>query len=383
MLRVGYFSYWSVACAVTALAISAIVPLYVSAQTVHEEFEERVRARVLEVVQEYDRDIMGTGATTTVQELRVELLDGARAGEVATFSNDLTELSRGDVIFVNRLTDIHGVEYITFFDVERRPALLWLALGFALAVVLVAGWHGIRALFSLVISIVAIMFVLVPALLAGYSPAWLSLGISALILGVSITLTHGFNARSLIAYVGTTGAVGVTCLLAYISVEGMQFSGFSSDASVFLNLMTGGTLDFTGLLLGSIIIGLLGVLDDVAITQAAVVAELRAANQSLSIFDLYRRGMRVGRAHVGSLVNTLALAYVGASLPLVLLFAQVDSDPLVTVNQELVAVEIVRIMIGSIGLLLAVPFTTLMAAWYFKGRDVPLPPIPHHCGHNH
>lgn len=357
-----------------------LVPTLVGAQAVHQEWQELVRAEVIEVVEEYERDIMGTGATTTVQTLRVQLQSGSKEGEVARLENDLVVLKEGDRIFVDRLVAIDGTEYYQFKDVERRPQLLYLAGFFVALVLLFAGWQGLRAVGSLILSIAAILFLLVPALLNGYSPVLASLGIAAVILAATLFLTHGINPRSVIAYIGTMAAVAVTCIVSLISVSSMRLTGFASDASVFLNFSTGGTLDFAGLLLGSIIIGLLGVLDDVSITQASVVQELRAANRDLSWRDLYARALRVGRDHVGSLVNTLALAYVGAALPLVLLFARADSALALTLNQEVVAVELVRIIVGSIGLILAVPATTLLAAWYFKDREVP---HMHEHGHGH
>jgi len=354
-----------------------------TAQTVHQEFQERVTARVLEVVSERESPIMGTGATTTVQELRIELTSGERAGEVVRLENDLVILAPGDRIFVNRLVAIDGSEYVVFKDIERRPQLVYLGVLFVALVMLFAGWQGLRALGSLAISIIAIGAVLVPALLAGYSPVWSSFGIAGVVLGVTLFVTHGFNPRSIIAFIGTFGAVGVTCVLATVTVSQMRLTGFASDAAVYLNFSTGGSLDFAGLLLGSIIIGLLGVLDDVSITQAAVVQELRAANTTLGFGELYRRAIRVGQSHVGSLVNTLALAYIGAALPLVLLFARTESSIWITVNQEVVAAELVRIMVGSIGLILAVPFTTTMAAWYFRNKQVEAHECTAHCGHHH
>ncbi|MBY0309759.1 YibE/F family protein [Patescibacteria group bacterium] len=352
------------------LALLWVLPGVGLAQEVHQEWQETVRGEVLEVTAQYERDIMGTDATTTVQELRVQIMDGERSGEVVRLENDLVVLDKGDAIFVDRLISIDDTEYYLFKDVERRPQLIYLTGFFVLMVLLFAGWQGARALISLSISVGAILLLLVPALLAGYSPALTSLGIAALILAVTLFITHGINARSVIAFIGTLSAVAVTCAIAAWSVSAMRLTGFASDASVFLNFSTGGTLDFTGLLLGSIIIGLLGVLDDVSITQASVVQELRGANQELPWLQLYTRAIRVGRDHVGSLVNTLALAYVGAALPLVLLFARADSALGLTLNQEVVAVEIVRIVVGSIGLILAVPLTTVMAAWYFKDKDV-------------
>jgi len=359
-----------------------LLPGVVSAQAVHQEWQELARAEVLEVVEEFERDIMGTNTTTTVQTLRVQLLSGSKEGEVVRLDNDLAVLAKGDRIFIDRLVSIDGTEYYQFKDVERRPQLLFLTGFFIVLVLVFAGWQGMRAVGSLALSIAAIVFLLVPALLNGYSPVLASLGIAAVILAATLFLTHGINPRSVIAYIGTMTAVAVTCVVSLVSVSSMRLTGFASDASVFLNFSTGGTLDFAGLLLGSIIIGLLGVLDDVSITQASVVQELRAANSGLSGRELYARALRVGRDHVGSLVNTLALAYVGAALPLVLLFARTDSALALTLNQEVVAVELVRIIVGSIGLILAVPFTTVLAAWYFKDKVVP-GSVSHHGHHHH
>jgi len=138
------------------------------------------------------------------------------------------------------------------------------------------------------------------------------------------------------------------------------------------------------LLLGGIIIGLLGVLDDVSITQASVVQELKASNPGLGFTELYRRALRVGKDHVGSLVNTLALAYVGASLPMLLLLAYSGTEPGLLLNQEIIAAEVVRIIVGSIGLILAVPLTTLLAAWYFRNKTIdPHEDHGHSHGHSH
>jgi uncharacterized membrane protein len=355
----------------------------VSAQEVHQELQETVKAKVLEVVEQSDRQITGTDATTTVQTLRIELLAGAKAGQVMSLDNDIMVLEVGDVIFVNRLVAIDETEYLTFKDVERRPQLFWMGLLMVVLVVVFSGWQGMRALLSLALSILAIIFLLVPALLAGYEPALASLVIAGVILASSLFLTHGIKPRVVIAFVGTFSAVGVTCLLAWLSVDWLRLTGFGSDASVYLNFSTGGTLDIAGLLLGSIIIGLLGVLDDVSITQASVVQELRAANVGLGSFELYKRAINVGRDHVGSLVNTLALAYLGTALPLVMFYTRAQADFWQSVNQEVIAAEILRIIIGSIGLILAVPFTTAVAAWYFGSREVKETDVHNHGHHHH
>ncbi len=347
---------------------SVVTPLF--AQELHQDVQELLKAEVFEVVDEYERDIMGTQASTTVQELRIIIKEGEREGEVVRLENDLIKLAKGDDIFVTRMVMIDGTEYFTFKDIERRPPLIFLVFIFIGLIIWLSGMQGVRAILSLGLSVAAILFVLIPALKLGYSPALVSLGIAGVILAVTLFFTHGFKPRVVVTFLGTFGAVFITCIVAWVWVEWMRFTGFGDDASVYLNFATGGKIDLAGLLLGGIIIGLLGVLDDVSITQASVVQELKGANPGLGFKALYTKALRVGKDHVGSLVNTLALAYAGASLPLLLLYAYSESSMWVILNQEVIAAEVLRIVVGSIGLILAVPLTTALAAWYFKDQVV-------------
>lgn len=360
-----------------------LLPVLVMAQEVHQEFQEVVKAEVLEVVKEYERPITGTTASTTVQEMRIILLQGRNEGEVVRLENDLLVLEVGDEIFVNHQRSIDGTEYYVFKDIERRGPLLVLVAVFMALVIWLSRWQGVRAIISLALSIGAILFLLIPVLLAGWPPALAALLVAGLVLAVTLFFTHGFKPRVVITFIGTFGAVAVTCLIAFIWTTWMRFTGFGDDESVYLNFATGGTIDLVGLLLGGIIVGLLGVLDDVAITQASVVEELKSANPKFGFKDLYERALRVGRDHVGSLVNTLALAYAGTALPMLLLYAFSASSPLVLLNQEVIAAEVLRIMVGSIGLILAVPFTTAMAAWYFKDKTIAETDGHGHGGHAH
>lgn len=367
---------------IVLIAIIFLLPAIGVAQTVHEDLKEIVEAEVLSIVSESERDIFGTDTSVPVQEVEVRLDSGSRTGEVVVFENELTPLAVGDAVYLNYVEKIDGTEYFLFKDFKRQTQLYVLGLLFAILLIIFAGRQGVLALLSLALSIAAILFLLVPALLNGYDPALSSLGIAAVVLALVLFITHGINPRSITAFLGTMSAVLVTCLTAWFWVGSLRLTGFGHDTAVYLNFSTNGTLDFPGLLLGSIIIGILGVLDDVSITQASVVQELRRANESLGLWELYQRAIRVGRDHVGSLVNTLALAYVGVSLPLVLLFANADAEWYFTINQEIVAAELVRIIIGSIGLILAVPFTTLIAAWYFSSHPVDTEDVSSH-GHGH
>lgn len=365
---------------VTITTFMLAAPL-VNAQTAYEELQAILRAEVVTISDERTERIMGTEAMTTMQTVQARLLEGERSGDVVTFENDLIMLKSGDRIYLSHLRDINGREIFILKDVDRGSGLLFLFGLFVALLLWFAGKQGLRALGSLLLSIIGIVFVLLPALLAGYDPILMSLLISAVILALALFGTHGFNALSSIAFGGTVLAVLATSALAWLFVSGLRLSGYGSDASVYLNFATDGQLDLSGLLLGSIIIGVLGILDDISITQASVVRELRAANNSLGAFELYQRALRVGRDHVGSLVNTLALAYVGAALPLVLLFSTSNAPLYFTLNQEVIAAELTRILIGSIGLILAVPITTAIAAWWFGSRVVLL--SDNEGGHHH
>lgn len=354
----------------------------VSAQEVHEELKEIVTAEVTGVLSDEVRPIDGTDATARVQNIEALVTSGVHEGRTVIFENELVPLEEGDDVYLNYLLTINGDEFYIFKDFKRQNELIALLVLFAALLIFFSRFQGVRALLSLSLSVAAILFVLVPAILAGYNPALVSAGIATVILACVLFITHGINPRSIIAFFGTVASVLVTCIIAWFWVDIMKLTGFGNDASVYLNFSTNGTLDFAGLLLGSIIIGILGVLDDVSITQASVVQEIKHANASLSMRELYTRAIRVGKDHIGSLVNTLAFAYIGVSLPLVLLFATADASLALTLNQEVVAAELVRIIVGSIGLVLAIPLTTIIAAWWFGTRNVDEEEISSH-GHTH
>lgn len=358
------------------------VPFVGNAQELHQDLQETVRAEVVEVVDESTQEIIGTDTVRVVQNIRVRIHSGEKEGDVVRIENDYVPLAVGDAIYVNRIVTINGDEIYALKDVDRTRTLLLLAIGFALVLILFAGFHGARALLSLALSVLLIMVVLVPLLLKGYPPVLVSVLVAGPILALTLFLTHGLHGRVVVAFLGTFGAVIVTGLLATLVVSLARLTGLSSDEAIYLNFSTFGKLDFGGILLGSIIIGILGVLDDVSITQASVVAELKRANRALSYRELYVRALRVGRDHIGSLVNTLSLAYVGASLPLILLMVQADADLVLSLNQEIIAVELIRIFVGSIGLILAVPLTTLIAGWWFTRYPIGETEDAHH-GHTH
>lgn len=343
-------------------------PVYfASAQELHNDFQGNYHGKVTNIVNEEIRDILGTDTKHLFQTIEAEVLNGPLKGEMITIENDYLELDKGDKFYFNYNVYLDGREAYGVTDIDRKTSLIILSVLFILSIVIFGGRQGVRSLFALAGSFFAIFYILLPGLLNGWNPLFASFLVASGILFAAIFFTHGFNRESVVAYVGTMLAVLITGILAILSVHGSDLSGFASDESVYLNFNTNGTLDFTALLLGAIIIGVLGVLDDIAITQAAVVTELFDSNKEMTRTEAYKRALRVGREHVGALVNTLVLAYTGASLPLLMYFYVSPATFGATVNSELVATEIVRTIVGSIGLVLTVPIVTLLAVFYLRG----------------
>jgi len=353
-----------------------VIPGAIVAQEVHNEYQGTWRAKVLNILNSEVKEIPGFDTTQLFQTIEVEILDGPQVGKVITIENDYLELKKGNKFYFNYMVDINGTERYGIINIDRRGSLLLLVAIFMATVILFGGWQGVRSLLALFGSFFVIFYLLMPGLLAGWNPLLTSFLVASGILFGAIFFTHGFNRESAVAYFGTVFAVLITGVFAIIAVKLTSLSGFVGDESTYLNLNTNGTLDFTGLLLGAIIVGVLGVLDDIAVTQAAVVTELYNSNPNLTKLEVYRSAMRIGREHVGALVNTLVLAYTGASLPLLLYFSVSDMSFDSVINLEIFATEIVRAIVGSLGLIFTVPVVTMLAVVYLKGYK------PKH-GHSH
>ncbi len=322
------------------------------------DFEEIIQARVLEAksISEHHQDIT------------VKIEKGGRIGDKVSLINDYVSLEAGDKIFLRHIirSDDQKETYIVA-DINRTNTYIVFGLLFVFLTILFGGKQGLRGLFSLGISLGLILFVLLPLVLAGYSALWVSIAVASIIIVFGSYITHGFNRTTSSAVVGMVLVVLFTGLLASIAVHFSRLSGFDSEDAVYLNFNTGGTIDFGGLLLGGIIIGLLGVLYDGAIGQAVSVEELWRVAPHLSRREVFLRALRIGREHIGALVNTLAIAYVGVSLPTMLLFYGASELPLIAIlNREQFATEIMRTFIGSIGLVLSVPVTTIVSIYMLK-----------------
>lgn len=323
----------------------------------------------------------GTGAPGAI----VELLDGADAGtemhaEIGVSGRTTPVYAVGEEVVVQVSPGADG-DLVAIVDRWRAPLLWGLAALFGLLVVVVSGWRGVRALVALGITMLVIVKILLPLLVRGWDPVVLAVITGAGVTVVTLLLTEGARRTTAAAAFGTFAALLATALIGALI---NALAGFSplmgSEELGNLGTMLGADVTLSGLLMAAIILGALGVLDDVTITQAATVEELAHADPLASRGTLVRRAMNVGRSHIAATVNTLVLAYVAASIPLLLLFAVSPQPILALASTEAIAIEIVRSLVGSIGIVLAVPFTTVVAARMTPRRLAHARPVPPAAG---
>jgi len=280
------------------------------------------------------------------------------------------DLRDGQQVLLQQITYADGTEQIFLVDVVRTNSLLWIALFFSALVVLIGRKRGVSSLVGFAITCVILFGLIVPQILNGVDPVLITVIGSALILLVNLPLTHGFNKRTFYAYASTLIGLTFAWLFSTLFVHFSNLSGLGSEETALLFLTTDAIQLPSGLLLAGIILGAVGVLDDIAITQTETVAELHEANPGLTPKELYKKAMSIGRHHIASVVNTLVLAYSGVALPVFLLFALRDDMSFTRLlNEEIIAEEIIRTIAGTSALILLVPISTWFATRiYAKSR---------------
>jgi uncharacterized membrane protein len=369
---------------IAALALGGILVLWPrgDAPSLQDEGIIEVNATLTEVERGRCPSVEVPDADTDCQLVYARVTSGPTRGELAylelrDIDFSIPSLSTGDKVVLRYTEGAPPPFNYYFWDFQRAPSLWLLAGVFVFVVVLVGRMRGVRALAGLVISIGVVVWFVLPSLLRDNNAVAVALCGSVLIALLVLYLAHGFNTATSIALLGTLASLCAIALLAVLFVELAHLTGLSSESAVILRV-TAEAVDPRGILIAGTVIGALGVLDDITVTQVAVVAELRDVDPGLSAPALYRRALRVGRDHIASTVNTLILAYVGASLPLLLFFAQSGQSLGRVSTREVVAEEIVRALVGSIGLVLAVPLTTGLAAFLLhdapRGVVTPLAP---------
>jgi uncharacterized membrane protein len=288
----------------------------------------------------------------------------------SSIATRVEDFSVGDDVIVTFTGQPDGTAFVTVSDRYRLPVLAILAIAFVAAVVIVGRGQGVRALVALGLTVALVIKVIVPQILSGTSPVPLAIVVASVVTIVTIGLTEGVRRPSVAAILGTISGLAITGVTSWLVTEAARFSVSGAEDLLFLWSALGGTLDIRGLLLAAFILGALGVLDDVAVTQAATVEEL-GTRSGLRGRELWSSAQKVGRSHIGATVNTLFLAYVGASLPLVVLFVYTGQAATTVINGEVVAIEIVRTLAGSLGIVAAVPITTAIATLLLDRADPP------------
>lgn len=335
---------------------------------------ETVRARVVEIIEEGEIDLGGT--LQRYQVARVELLEGEYRGILMEMDygrrqvlSSTVYLQPGDNVLVTIGARPDGVLTVYFADFMRSDSLLWLTAIFVAVILFISRWKGLRSLLSMAFSLWVIIGYIIPHILAGEDPLRVSIIGSVILLGVTLYLTYGWNLKTHAAVLSMIFVLLITGTLAGLFVFFARLTGSGDENALFLLQMLNTQINLRGLLLGGMIIGALGVLDDLVTTQASAVFELYHANPSLGFWPLFRSAMRIGQDHVAATVNTLVLAYAGAALPMLLMFSLGRGNYGFLVNFEFIAEEIVRTLVGSLGLVTAVPLTTAIAILFVLRAD--------------
>lgn len=327
-----------------------------------------------------------TGANQ-VQVFTVKFLSGPLNGKTRDLHSDVGDNPYGlnphvgDRVVIFMQPDGSGDWQLFLEGFDRRAALFWIAALFVLALVLLAGWQGLKTAFSVMLSILLIGVVLIPLFMRGLNPVPVAILLSGLLALLSAGLSTGWNRKAYITAIGTMGGALVAFLVSMIFVNWANLNGLATDDDR-LFFQKSPNLDPRGLLFAGIIIASVGVVEDVAVSIVSGVSEVRRANPRSTFRELFISGMVVGKDHMSALANTLVFAYVGGSLSTLLLYNQFGSSWLKFINFDSVADEIIRSMAGTIGLVFTVPITALLAAWAV--RQGPLTELPDpHAGHHH
>lgn len=359
--------------------IALVVLLFVPSHTLAQETpdipeDEYLEGEVVGIVEE--KEIREGEKERLYQELKVLITKGSlkdqsisvKSGEFVLANQPRYE--KGDKLVINYTKDFEGNDMFYIADYVRRNTLLWLFIIFAILAIAVGKVWGATSILGMAFSFLVIFKFILPQIISGANPVLIAIIGSVFIIPVTFYLSHGFNKKTHVAIIGTVIALIITGVLATVFVELSNLTGFASEEAGFLQFEKHGLINMKGLLLAGIIIGTLGILDDVTVSQSSIVFQLNEANKKLGFKKLYSQAMKVGHDHVSSMVNTLVLVYTGAAMPLLLLFINNPKPFSEVINYEIIADEIVRTLVGSIGLILAVPITTLLAVYLItdKGR---------------
>jgi len=337
-----------------------ILTLLLIPKNVFAQEEEILEAKVIEILEE--KEIRGQ----LYQKLKLVVEKGSiidkkiivESGNLA--ETNIKKYQIDDEVLVSFSQTPSGQDYFYISDFLRRDVLGFLFAIFLILTIAITGWQGMSSLIGMVFSFLIIFKIIIPLILSGMDPIISAIAGTILIIPVTFYLSHGLNRKTTVAAISTLICLIFTGVLSAIFVNGAKLTGFASEEAGFLQSMALG-VNIKGLMLSGILIGSLGVLDDVTISQAAIVRKLKETDEKLGFSALFTKAMSVGKDHIASMVNTLVLVYTGAAMPLLLIFT-INAHPFSEViNYEIIAEEIIRTLSGSIGLILAVPISTFLA----------------------
>lgn len=332
-------------------------------------------AKVVKILEEGKKIV--DGHFQDYQKIEIEILNGNEQGKRVTIdhggsfsiTND-QKVTQKEKIIVAKTPSTPGakIDFYYIIDKYRADRVAYVFLIFLVAALYFGRRLGLTSIVGMLFSVAVIFYYIIPSILKGGDPLLACIVGSIIIILLSLYLSHGFNRRTSIALLSTLLSFGLAILIDFFFVYITKLSGNGTEEAFYLQF-DNVSLDLRKILLGSIIIGVLGVLDDVTTGQSAAIEEISNANPNLNFFQLYHSGLSVGREHIASLVNTLVLAYVGVSFPLLLLYGIQKSQPLwMVINSNFIAEEIVRTLVGSLVLVVAVPLTTVLAAFFYSKR---------------
>jgi len=334
-----------------------------------------VRAEVTQVIEEGEITL-GDNPPQLYQILRVKPLEGKYEGIELEIDNgtrqvryDDIHLAPGDELLIAVTVAPDGTLNAYFVDYVRSHLLLLLVGIFVVAILAMAGRKGLGSLLGLTFSLFIVIGYIIPHILDGEDPVRVSIIGAAILLSVTLYLTYGWTMKTHAAVLSMVLSLIITGTLAWIFVSATKLTGSGDENALFLVQMANSSINLRGLLLGGIIIGALGVLDDLVITQASALFEIHDANPNLGLRALYKRATNIGQDHVAATVNTLVMAYAGTALPMLLVFSMSKGNFSYLVNFSFVAEEVVRTLVGSLGLIAAVPITTIIAAYFAMNDD--------------
>lgn len=304
---------------------------------------------------------------------KVEITSGEKSGQTLETGQSFNSpnaptFKTGDKVKVSLYKNPDGTEQIFITDFIRTNPLYILFIIFIVLVIVVGKKQGVGAIAGMAVSFAVLFLFIVPQITNGTNPVWVTLIGVLFILPVTFYLSHGANRKTTVALVATFLSVCFTSLLALLFINSAKISGYANEQAGFIQFSRGGTFDIQGLLFAGIVISVLGILDDVTVSQSAIVNELKKESPKSNVWDIYRKAMNVGRDHIGSVVNTLILVYTGASLPLLVLFTDNSIGFSEAINNEIVAEEVIKTLVASIGLILSIPLTTLLAAYFLNPK---------------